>query len=558
MNASLRAGALAAVLFGGACASFDRSPPPASEAYASFLVGRVANWRADHQAASDRYFEALLRVPGDAALFDGALTAALATGDADRARLLARMAGRRGASLARAHLVRAADALAAGRFRQAEDALGRVEDAAAAELTARLMLAWAQAGQGRLDGVMTELEPLSAMRPYGGLFAYQQAMGFDFAGRDAQALSAYSGANVSGLWLAPGIERHADLLARTGAREQAGALLAVSENRAGSAALAHALARLQAGQNPAAARLNPAHGAAIGLYGLAAILLRESDPTNALATLTLALMLDPGFDAARLAAAEAQSGIGHSAAARAALAAIGADSPEAGGARVMEAWLLLGEGRAEEALTLARANAETGLDPRGRRALADLYRNLERWGEAEPIYSELIAQHPRDWRLYFARGAAREQLDRWREAEADLRRALELSPEQPEVMNYLGYSWVDRGERLDEGMALIQRAAEIRPLSGAIIDSLGWAYFRRGDFARALEYLERAVEMEPADAVLNDHLGDAFWRMGRRIEARFQWRRALTLSPTQAMRAEIEAKLEHGLPALAARRAGRR
>jgi len=165
---------------------------------------------------------------------------------------------------------------------------------------------------------------------------------------------------------------------------------------------------------------------------------------------------------------------------------------------------------------------------------------------ATEIYTALIAEQPNDWRSYYSRGAAREQLDRWPEAEADLRRALEISPDQADVLNYLGYSWVDRGEHLQEGLAMIRRAAEIRPMSGAIIDSLGWAYYRLGDYPQAVDWLEVAVRLEPADATLADHLGDAYWRIGRRIEARFQWQRAMTLEPDDPE--VIRVKIENGLP----------
>jgi Flp pilus assembly protein TadD len=185
-----------------------------------------------------------------------------------------------------------------------------------------------------------------------------------------------------------------------------------------------------------------------------------------------------------------------------------------------------------------------------------MYRERDRYGDAEPIYSDLIAGDAQNWRLFFARGAAREHLGRWPEAEADLRHALDLQPEQPDVMNYLGYSWVDRGEHLQEAMQMIRRAVELRPDSGAIVDSLGWAYFRMGDYDQAIEHLERAVALMPADATLNDHLGDAYWRAGRRIEARFQWQRALSYEP--ADRAAIEAKLANGLPPTPATRAAHR
>jgi Flp pilus assembly protein TadD len=500
--------------------------------------------RDDDSAATDRYFAAQRRAPHDDARLTGALIASLAAGAEERARRAARMAPRQDAP-AYAHLIRASDALAAQRWRAAGDEIDRVQGAAAEAPIGRLLVVWVRSAEGRVDEVTVDLAPLAQIRPYGGLFAYQQAMALDYAGRSDEALAAYQTAEQGGLWQPSGIERHADLLVRRGEREQAAALLDTDVNRA-NPALTAALARVRAGGTAAAEPLTPARGAAVGLYGLSAIFTQESDSTNSLAALSLSLMLDPGYDGARIAFAQQQSRLGHTDLARAALARVPATSPYAGSARVMESWVLMDSGAHDEALTLASTNAAGG-DVRAQRTLADMYRNLGRFGDAEPIYSQLVAQQPNDWRLYFARGAARERLGRWPEAESDMRRALELAPDQPDVLNYLGYSWIDRGEHMDEGLAMIRRAVELRPNSGAIIDSLGWAYFRMGDYPQALEHIERAVELQPADATLNDHLGDVYWRLGRRIEARFQWQRAVSLEPDNA--AAIESKIAGGLPA---------
>jgi tetratricopeptide (TPR) repeat protein len=545
---------LAASLCVAACVPTVLQRPDNSTAYANFLVGRVANLNQDHQAASDRYFEALVRSPHDEVLIDGAMTAALASGDFNRASQVARMAPATGGP-AFVHIVRAIDALNATRFAQAREESDRAEGSAGEELMARMLLTWARTGEGHVDDVTLELERLSSVRPYGALFAYQQAMALDFAGRQPEALQAYATADEGGLWLPAGIERHADLLARTGARADAIALLNGERAAQTNPALAAALARLQGGAAAAAQPLTPAKGAAVGLYGLAAIYMQESDVSNGLAALTLSLALDPSFDAARVAFAEAQGQLGHHVEARAALERVSASSPYSETARVMEAWVLVDEGRPEDALSLAQRTAEAG-GVRSKRALADIYRRLDRPADADPLYTELIAASPDDWRLYFSRGAGRQQLNRWPEAEADMRHALQLSPDQADVLNYLGYSWIDRGEHLQEGLAMIQRAVAIRPLSGAIIDSLGWAYFRMGRFEEALEPLEHAVELEPSDAILNDHLGDEYWRLGRRIEARFQWNRALSLAPEEP--ALIQQKIDHGLPPSPAARAAHR
>ncbi len=540
----LRAVALVASVCLAACANTAGGPARDSRAYADYLIGRVANSRADHASAADRYFAALARNPGDETLIEGALVASLASGDIDRARRAARMTSRADAP-AFAHIVRASDALVGQRWSQASTELDRVEGTAAEELLARMLAVWAQTGQGRSTDIAADLAPLASIRPYGGLFAYQQAMVLDYAGRQTEALAAYNTASQGGLWLPTGVGRHADLLLRTGARDEALALLGADGNAA-NPALAATRARLEAGETATLDRLTPARGAAAAVYGLSAIFRQEHDPTNSLAALTLSLMLDPEFDGARLALAQQQSELGHITRARAVLAEIDANSPYSLTARILDAWIVHDSGDRDGALALAQSIAASG-DARAMRALADMYRNASRFSEAEPLYTQLIEQRPNEWRSYFARGAARERLGRWPEAEADFQHALELSPDQPDVLNYLGYSWVDRGEHLQEGLAMIRRAAELRPMSGAIIDSLGWAYYRLGDYPQAAEWLEAAVRLEPADSTLNDHLGDVYWRLDRRIEARFQWQRALTLEPDNPE--AIRAKIENGLPA---------
>lgn len=545
-----RLAAFAASLCLAACATTPGMPAAESRSYADFLIGRVANARADHEAAADRYFAALARNPGDQNLVEGALLASLASGDVERSRRAARMA-RGDEAPAYAYMVRASEALVAQRYAQADAELSHAQGTAAEELLARMVMNWVRAGEGQSGDIAADLAPLASIRPYGGLFAYQQAMVLDYSGRQTEALAAYDTAAHGGLWLPSGVARHADLLLRVGRRDEALALLGGDAN-AGNPELAALRAQIDAGQAVTLPRLTPARGAAIAVYGMSAIFRQEHDPTNSLSSLTLALMLDPGFDGARLSLAQQQSELGHIDIARRVLGQVSSSSAYNASARTLEAWIIYDSGDKDGGIALARSVAEAG-DPRARRTLGDMYRGAGRFAEAEPIYSELIAAQPNDWRPYFSRGATREQLGRWPEAEADFQQALALSPDQPDVLNYLGYSWVDRGERLQEGLAMIRRAAEIRPMSGAIIDSLGWAYYRLGDYAQAVDWLEAAVRLEPADPTLNDHLGDAYWRMDRRIEARFQWQRALTFDPNNAE--EIRLKVENGLPPVSASQA---
>jgi tetratricopeptide (TPR) repeat protein len=523
----------------GLAACATGASPPQSRAYADFLIARAAGLNHDYATSADRYAAALARAPRDSALAAAALSASLSSGDALRARRLAARSG----DDPQAQLVRASIALSDAQWEAAAEEADAVEGAAADELLARVVLTWARVAQGRIDEVALDPAAIVQMRPYGAVFAYQQALALDYAGRTEAAAAAYDIANRGGLWLPAAIERHADLLARAGAGDQAAALLRDARNRS-NPALAAALARLEGGGAVAAEPLTPAEAAAIGVYGLAVVALQEGDSARGLATATLASMLDPDLDAVWLTVALEQARLGQVQAARASLARIRSASPYLSRARAVEALLVFQSGDRDAGLSLAQAAAASG-EPDAVRNWADMLRSAGRHCDAEPLYDRLLANGSDDWRLYFSRGAARERLGRWPEAEHDFQQALRLSPDQPETLNYLGYMWIDRGERLDEGLAMIARALELRPQSGAIVDSLGWAYFRLRQYERAVDLLERAAALEPADPTIVDHLGDAYWQVGRRTEARYQWRRALSLSPENP--AAIEAKIEAGL-----------
>jgi tetratricopeptide (TPR) repeat protein len=163
-------------------------------------------------------------------------------------------------------------------------------------------------------------------------------------------------------------------------------------------------------------------------------------------------------------------------------------------------------------------------------AYGNMLRGRERFAEAVELYSQAIENvgEPArgDWTLFYFRGIANERTKNWPNAEADFKKALELYPDQPLVLNYLGYSWVDMGMNLEPALDMIRKAVELRPTDGYIVDSLGWAYYRLGRYEEAVTELEKAVVLRADDPVINDHLGDAYWKIGRTLEAQFQWRHA--------------------------------
>jgi Flp pilus assembly protein TadD len=185
-------------------------------------------------------------------------------------------------------------------------------------------------------------------------------------------------------------------------------------------------------------------------------------------------------------------------------------------------------------------------------AYGGVLRSHKKFAECADVYAKgvnLIGKPEKsNWVLFYFRGMCYERSHQWAKAEADLKKALELFPDQPQVLNYLGYSWIDQGSNLDEGMAMIKKAVQAKPEDGYIVDSLGWAYFRLGQYEEAVKTLERAIELKPQDPTINDHLGDAYWRVGRKLEARFQWAHARDLKPEPEDLPKIEAKLNEGLP----------
>ena len=183
--------------------------------------------------------------------------------------------------------------------------------------------------------------------------------------------------------------------------------------------------------------------------------------------------------------------------------------------------------------------------------IGNLYRSQEKFIKAIKAYDKaikrIVSLNKSHWNLYYARGIAFERSKKWSRAENDFMQALELNPQQPLVLNYLGYSWVDRGVKLKKAQKMIEVAVKLRPNDGYIIDSLGWVLFRLGEYKEATKQLEHAVVLRPEDPTINDHLGDAYWKVGRKSEAKFQWNRALSLSPKKELIPSIQKKLREGL-----------
>jgi tetratricopeptide (TPR) repeat protein len=332
-----------------------------------------------------------------------------------------------------------------------------------------------------------------------------------------------------------------------------------------------ALARLERGApTKAYTDVSAAEGTALGLYLFAGNVLEQSAgemrraseagfkvterPYNLpLALAQIAVYLDPTlYDARRLVGAIFNA-YGNYADARAAFAEIPPSSPQYEQAQIELAGSLAAEDRIDDAIASLRAAIRRDPDAdEARLTIAGLYADAGRHEAAVKAADQAIARLPGEpaqdaWRFYVTRAASLIELDRFAKAEVDLKRAVEIAPDEPVALNYLGYSWAERGINLDEAFALIEKAVALRPQSGAIIDSLGWAHYQRGDYEAALPHLEKAAALEPGDPTVTEHLGDLYWRIGRTVEARFQWERALELDPSERQRDALQRKLLSGV-----------
>jgi len=442
----------------------------------------------------------------------------------------------------------------AGRYDAAVEEATAIPRDGAQRFAVPLMQAWAEAGRGRPAPALQTLDVVGGTNGLQPLRDLHAALIDDYADRVDDAATAYDkivGAGQPATWRVT--ELAGNFLERHGRAAEARQLYLRSANQPGLAEMAAvSIARVDAGTVPPRLIISPADGAAEGLFDLAGLLNQRDTSDAALIYARLALDLSPKFALAQLLIGEIRGAEDRSAEALAIYQSVDPSSPFHWMARLRAALELDALGRTDEAVAELKAMAaERPSRPEPLVELGDILRAHKRFSEASTAYDGAIARTPDpksgDWRLFYSRGVALERSGLWLRAEADLRYALQLQPDQPLVLNYLGYSWIDKGQNLTDALGMIQRAVQLRPNDGYIVDSLGWAYFRIGDYPQATRYLERAIELLPEDPTINDHLGDAYWRSGRVAEARFQWRRALQFQPEAEEVKGIQGKLDHGL-----------
>jgi tetratricopeptide (TPR) repeat protein len=460
-----------------------------------------------------------------------------------------------GAGVAEAELLLSLEEVRAGRFGDAHRRLAAMPAEGVAGLTTPFIDAWALFAEDDRNAIDQALARLGQGEALGPLNGYHKAMMLDLSGRLDEAAPALADAMPeAGPAPMRMLQAYASMLARQGRRDEAIEIMRQQlADRGEQPVLADLIAGLEGGGSPEPPFADAAGGIADALLGIAEALHQEQGNRMAVVYARLAMFAQPDLAEAALLIGDMMAEQDNHDAAIEAYQAVARESPLWHVAELRHARALHDMERQDEAFELLERLAAA--EPERIDALVqlgDLLRRDERFRESEDAYSraiERIGEPKREhWTLFYARGIANERIEQWPEAEKDFLYALELEPEQPFVLNYLGYSWVDMGMHLDRAKGMLYRAVELRPDDGFIVDSLGWVHYRLGEYDAAVEQLERAVELEPGDPVINDHLGDAYWRVGRQREARYQWRRALTLEPEEDTVADIETKLRQGLP----------
>jgi tetratricopeptide (TPR) repeat protein len=412
--------------------------------------------------------------------------------------------------------------------------------------------AWAAAALRDIPGMEKDLQTLAEQKGADNIAAFHTALLHDYLGDSARADAAYKKALTSAV--PPRVlEAYGRFLERNGRSKDAVALYQSHIREGGLATVTRpGLARIAAGQKPESLVRTPADGAAEALFGIAASLTDGQSADVSILYLRMALYLRPDLGLANLLLADRFETLRKFDQAIAIYHAIPKDSPYFRMAQVQAALNAQRLGRHDAAI--ADLKKLVTLDPQDTEswiALGDTYRASEKFAEAIDAYDQAEKAIPsptrRDWPMFYARAMAKERLKRLDESEADIEIALKLSPEQPELLNYLGYSWVDRGRHIPEALTMLEKARRLRPYDGYIVDSVGWAYYQLGRYEDAAKTLNAAVLLVPGDPTINDHLGDALWRAGNRISARFQWNHALTFSENAEDKAAIERKLKDGL-----------
>jgi tetratricopeptide (TPR) repeat protein len=520
----------------------------------SFLAARHASNERDAAAAAAFYRSALKVDPKNNELLGHAFLSVLANGDVEEAVRLAKLVLLIDKEDRIARLVLGVSALKQKQYPAARQQLAQSIRGPITDLAATLLSAWTQATPTDSKAAVDAIDKLSGPDWYGIFKELHAGMILDLAGQKKDAGKRLERAHQLDPTALRVVQSYGSYQSRNGNKEDAlKTFKAFDEVLPRHPLITEAIAEINAGKKLPILIDSPQAGAAEALYGLGAALGRRGGEDLGLIYLQLSLYLMPTHQLALLSLADLYEGMKKPELAIKTYERVPANSPLQRSALIQRAIDLDGSDRSDEAkIDLEKLIAADPGDLEAIMALGNVLRGRKQFAECADVYTKGLATIPRldksNWTMFYFRGICYERSRQWPKAEADLKHALELLPDQPHVLNYLGYSWVDQGVNLDDGMRMIKRAVEQRADDGYIVDSLGWAYFRIGNYEDAVKQLDRAVDLKPEDPTINDHLGDAYWRVGRVLEARFQWAHARDLMPEKDDLDKIEQKLKAGLP----------
>ena len=519
----------------------------------NYLSGRIARGDHDTATAADFYSKALAEDPSNEVILEQAFLLETASAHWDRALQLAHDLVKIEPAHRIAQFLLGCEAFKQGKYDDADQHFAEARQGPIADLTSTLARAWVKEAAGKPDEAFAILDSLSDADWAQFYQRYHRGLIADVAGKSDIAGEALAGAfkkNPGTLRVTEAYARHA---VNANNRKLAVQTLKTHLSKTAGHPLSRALLEdINAGQTPPLLVISPTDGLAEVFYGIGDALAGEGGLDMGIIFLQFSQYLKPDFPLAHVALAEAYDNAKRYDLELQAFDRIPEASPLWLSVQIQKAFALNSLERVDESKTLLDSLiAKNPKDVRPLDALGNIMRSHERYGEARDAYSRAIALIPKptkdNWALYYSRGVSNERLKDWPAAEADLKKALALSPEESVVLNYLGYSWVDQGMHLKTAMDYIRKAVKLKPEDGYYVDSLGWAYFRLGNLPAAVEQLERAVELRPDDPVINDHLGDAYWRIGRKLEAKYQWQQSLSLKPESDQVVELEKKIKTGL-----------
>ncbi|CUH43565.1 tetratricopeptide repeat protein [Ruegeria atlantica] len=528
----------------------------------SYLAGRQAIYQSDYISAEKYYARALRADPENGKLLENVVVARLALGEIERALPVAQSIEALELPSQAAKMVIMANLIEDGKL---DELLARdPETQGVGPLVDGLVLGWVYVAQGAMTKAMEKFDEVGTQEGLLEFALYHKALALasigDFEG--AEEIFAANNGAVSRFSRRAALAR-TEVLSQLDRNEDALQYLKDVFAAGSDPSIEGYVARLKAGATLPFTHIQSAQdGMAEVFFSVGAALSSEASQDYVLLYARIAAYLRPDHVDAILLSAELLDALEQYDLAVEAYRMVPSTSSDYHAAELGRAEVLSRSGKTDAAAeVLQNLAAQSPSLPSVHVALADLQRRQENYVDAVGTYDTAIELTEQgvsgNWFLYYARGISHERLKHWEAAEADFRRALELNPDQPQVLNYLGYSLVERQEKLDEALNMIERAVAARPDSGYIVDSLGWVLFRLGRYDEAVAHMERAVELMPVDPVVNDHLGDVYWAVGRAREAEFQWKRALSFvdpddTDGEADPERIRRKIEVGLDAVLA------